>query len=276
MTKRERERLGRVMEYLSAIEQNNYDFTSEIESKSVRELENMAIFLNDFYGSKADKYDSTVEKLLDFVLQIRVQKKNEQFIFYQRNVDKIVRLDRQLQDISIKSKKEADNEIYRLKEKMQKDNDISSVQIEFELAYISFSKEYGSICYYGNEFDYDLFSRNPFFSGELNTPLWKTIYHKTDEYKSTEKSLAECWNEIPFFDLSTQHTISNYFTVKFMTDENNRKWVDRVYADTPKCIVGSAFFYIYEQGCYALSEMLDIKEIWININNVIYKFKNFP
>jgi len=32
-------------------------------------------------------------------------------------------------------------------------------------------------------------------------------------------------------------------------------------------------FFTVEHGCYTLSEMLDIKEIWININNVGYKFK---
>ena len=261
-----------VRECLTAIEQNNLSFTSELENKPVNDLENMAGYLDALYGSWADNYDSPTEKLLDFVLQLRVQKKDAQFNFNQENRDKIVRLDKQLQDISDKLKKEADSEMDRLKEKMQKDNDINQVKVEFELTNIVFSEENKSI-FLGHYLDHDLFSSNPFFTGELNTPFWKTIYYKTDEYKSTEKSLAECWNEIPFFDLSTRHNISNQFTVRFMTDENNRKWVERIYDGSTKCTVGNAFVYIYEQGCYTLSEMLDIKEIWINVTHVDYRFK---
>jgi len=298
MKKRERELLRKVGEYKFAIMQNNFDFTSELENKSVYELEEMAQFLNVMYTSavnydfpseaesvydenkialinSADNYDSPTEKLLDFVLQLRVQKKDVQFNFNQENIDKIIRLDSQLQHIFDKSKKEADSEICRLKEKKQKDADIESIATEFELTNIVFSQQDKSI-FFGKNFDYDLFTSNPFFSGELNTHFWRTIYYKTNEYKSTEKSLEECWNEIPFFDLSTQHNISNHFSVRFMADENNRKWVERIYTDSTKCIVGNTFNYIYEQGCYTLSEMLDIKEIWININNVSYKFKISP
>jgi len=275
MKKQEKEKLhkraARLKEYLSAIEQGNFEFSVNLENEVIEELEELAIILLTWYNISSDNYDSPTEKLLDFVLQIRVKKKDAQFKFNQENIDKIIRLDKQLQHVFIESKKEADSEIHRLKEKMQKNNDIDSVLIEFELTNVVFSQENKSI-FHGNNFDYDLFSSNPFFAGELNTPHWNTIYYKTDEYKSTEKSLAECWNKIPFFDLSTQHNISNQFTVKFITDENNRKWVERVYADTAKCIVGNAFIYIYEQGSYTLSEMLDIKEIWIKINNVRYKF----
>jgi len=168
-------------------------------------------------------------------------------------------------------KKEADIEICRLKEKMQKDNDIDSVKIEFELTNIVFSKGKKSIFV-----RYDLFSDNPFFTVEHNIPIWETIYYKTDKYKSTEKSLAECWNQIPFFDLSTQHNINNIFTVKFIEDENNRIQVERSYSNSTKCTVGNVFNYIYEQGCYTLSEMLGIKEIWVRINSVNYKFKISP
>ena len=270
--RRRKERKARFKRYFSAIEHNDYSFTSELENKSVRELENMAESLNILYGSWAENYDTPTEKLLDFFLQLRVQKKDAQLNFSQENIDKISRLDMLLQDFFAKSKKEADSEIYRLREKMQKDNDIDSILVEFELVNIVFSEGNKSI-FFGNNLDYDLFSSNPFFTGELNTPFWKTIYYKTDKYKSTEKSLAECWNEIPFFDLSTQHGISNHFSVRFMTDENNRKWVERIYDDSIKCTVGNAFNYIYEQGCYTLPEMLDIKEVWINVNNVGYTFK---
>ena len=293
MVERERKRLRKLIEYSHAIKQNNFYFISDLQNESLSELENMASILNALYRSgitnrdfpsgapldeqieivqiiNTDKYESPTEKLLDFVLQLRVQKKDARFKFNQENIDKIIRLDRQLQDIFDKSKKEADSEIYRLKEKMQKDNDMDSISVEIELTNIVFSENKKSIFY---DRTHDLFSSNPFFTVEHNIPLWKTIYYKTDEYKSTEKSLAECWNKIPFFDLSTQHNISNHFTVKFTTDENNRNWVERIYADSAKCIVGNPFIYIYEQGCYTLSEMLDIKEIWININNIRFKFK---
>lgn len=296
----ESELINKLSKYKFAVMQSNFDFISELENKSVRELEEMALLLNaeyitstansdfpseldslyetiekdDLYYLKKNydyKYDSPTEKLLDFVLQLRVQKKDARFKFNQENIDKIVRLDKQLQDIFDKSKKEADSEIYRLREIMQKDNDIDSISVEFELTNIVFSQKKKSIFF---DRTHDLFSSNPFFTVEHNIPRWKTIYYKTDTYKSMEKSLAECWNEIPFFDLSTHLNISNQFTVKFITDKGNRIWIERIYDDSTKCTVGNAFNYIYEQGCYTLPEMLDIKEIWISINNVSYKFKN--
>ena len=115
-----------------------------MENEKIEELEELAKSLairysvGDIYGNK---YDTPTEKLLDFVLQIRVQKKDTQFDFNQENINKILRLDRQLQDIFIKSKQEADSEICRLKEIMQRDNAIDSISVEFEMANIVFSQQ---------------------------------------------------------------------------------------------------------------------------------------
>jgi len=178
MKKEEKEKLhnraARLKEYLSAIEQGNFEFSVDLENKTMEELEELAKILATWYG--VDGYDSPTEKLLDFVLQIRVKKKDAQFVFNQENIDKINRLDKQLQYIFAKSKQEADSEIYRLKEKMQKDTNIDSVSTEFELINIVFSQQNKSI-FFGKDFGFDLFSSNPFFTGELNTPLWQTIYY---------------------------------------------------------------------------------------------------
>lgn len=104
----ERELLRKILGYEFAIMQNNFDFISELENKSVRELDAMASLLKALYNTsmansdfpseldslyetkeKDDlyylrknydyKYDSPTEKLLDFVMQLRVQKKDARF-----------------------------------------------------------------------------------------------------------------------------------------------------------------------------------------------------
>jgi hypothetical protein len=271
MKKQEKEkfemRATKLKEYLFAIEQGNFEFSIDLENETIGELEELAKVLAIWYS----EYDSPEEKLLDFVLQTRVRKLNEQFVFNPENTDKIIRLDRQLHDFFTKLKKEADDERSRLKEKMSKDNDIDQISVDFELTNIVFSNGNKGI-FHGSESDYDLFLDNPFFK-EFNRPCWKTIYYKTDTYKTMETALAKVWDEIPLFDLSTKQGINSRFNVHFETDENNRKWVTRNYAEPVQCKVGNAFLYIYEQGNYTLSEMLSMEEIWCYINNVEYKTK---
>jgi len=109
MNIQERKLLGKILEYRYAVKQKNFDFTSELESKSVNKLEDVALLLNAFYTTSIanryfseeapleeatevigiideDTYDSPTEKLLDFVLQLRVQNKDAKFNFNQKNI----------------------------------------------------------------------------------------------------------------------------------------------------------------------------------------------
>jgi hypothetical protein len=261
--------------YLSEIEYDKYDFVAELETLSVSELEKMAGKITERYSDDYRK-NALLSRLLEFVLTFRKLHLDRQFSFNQENIDKIAALDKQLQTFLSKIEKEVEKIIAFRTKLMKYNQDIRRISV-------------GVLLYADDWIDatgIDSFMDINYFYFFRTKDLYWTVYDsdtennsKLDRMLSFLPNLSELSDEtitaFPFFDFSSQYKLGNQIKIKHIKDDYGRKTVvatfDAEQKGANKCSIGAFLYFIHKYSLFSLSDMLCVKKINCNVNDILYE-----
>jgi hypothetical protein len=232
----------KIKKYADFIKRGKYDFTFELENYSVEELEKLA--------DASWQNDDEAQELFRLILKYRKRKLNQQFVFNQENIDKIVRLNEQLKDSFKQMQNEVKQEFLRLNERT-KANEIDgfcldctgSILAEFPCKDVSIS-------------DYAFL---PHAYSILNGNLLSASFSSNSDIEQ----IRQC----KLFDFSTNFAEKiGTGTVRFKTDKDGKKsisagveWLSN--KELAQCHIGYVFYKLYSDSCFSLSDMLQIYSV---------------
>jgi hypothetical protein len=215
----------KIQKYLSELQQDKSEFTAELETMSVAELETLAGETEKQYSDNYKK-NALITRLLQFVLTYRKLHLDRQFSFNQENIDKIASLDRQLQTFFTKIKNEVEKLISYHTEQMKQNKDIQ----QFSVGVLLYEEDWLEGTNLSAFMDIDYFN----FFRDIH--LYWNVYDSDIQHNS----------EFPFFDFYTRHELE-------------------------KCTIGEFLYFIHKYSLFSLSDMLCVKEINCNVNDILYE-----
>lgn len=257
--------------YLSEIEHNKCDFVAELETLSISELEKMAGKITEQFCDDYKKNDLLC-RLLTFVLTFRKLHLDRQFTFNQENIDKIAALDKQIQTFFSKIEKEVEKIIVFRTKLMKQNQDIRRISVGVFLHDEDWLEST----------NIDSFMDINYFYFFRTKDLYWTVYDsdtendtKFDRMPNLSELHDETITAFPFFDFSTRHELGKQIKIEFTIDDHGHKTpittFDTKQNEIYKCSIGEFLYFIHKYSLFSLSDLLCVKEINCNVNDILYK-----